>query len=202
MPSPDRVLAFWFSKDIKQRWFAPTSAFDRVIRERFADLFTRAATGELAAWQASPDGCVALCILLDQVPRHIFRGTPRAFATDADAVEVAQRAVDRGFDRGLPSDQKQFLYVPFSHSERLSDQLRAAKLFEAAGLDAALAYVQGHLAIIRRFGRFPHRNAIVGRSSTSEELEFLAQHPEDYGQSAGRAVGRAAPTADDRGAGT
>jgi adenylate cyclase len=197
MPSTDRVLAFWFSDDIKPHWFAPTSAFDQVIRKRFADLFARAATGELAAWKASPDGCVALCVLLDQVPRNMFRGTPRAFATDLEARAIAEHAVAKGFDRDLPPDQKQFLYMPFSHSERLADQSRAVKLFESAGLDNALVYVQGHLAIIRRFGRFPHRNAILGRSSTPEELEFLAQHSEDYGQS----TGRAALTDDNRGAG-
>jgi uncharacterized protein (DUF924 family) len=126
---------------------------------------------------------VALCILLDQMPRNLFRGTPRAFATDPKALEIAARAVDLGLDRELPPEQRHFLYLPFSHSERLADQLRAAALFKAAQLSDALAYVRDHhLAIIRRFGRFPHRNAILGRPSTPEELEFLARDGEDFGQ--------------------
>ena len=179
----DEILAFWFSEDSKQRWFAPTPAFDRLIRERFAGLVARAAGGELEAWERSAKGCVALCILLDQMPRNLFRGTPRAFATDHKALDIAARAVDLGLDQELPPEQKQFLYLPFAHSERLADQLRAAALFEAAHLSETLAYVQDHhLAIIRRFGRFPHRNPILGRSSTPEELEFLARHGEDFGQ--------------------
>ena len=184
MESIAEVLAFWFSEAARQRWFAPTPDFDREIRERFANLSARAARGELCAWERSPEGCLALCILLDQMPRHIHRGTPRVYGADDVALEVAERAVTRGFDRGLPPERKQFLYLPFSHSERLADQLRALALFEAAGLAEALSYVRGHLRIIRQFGRFPHRNAILGRASTPEELEFLTRQPQDYGQKA------------------
>jgi len=167
LSSIDEILAFWFSEDSKPRWFAPTPAFDRLIRERFADLVALAAGGELDGWERSPRGCVALCILLDQMPRNLFRGTPRAFATDHMARDIAAHAVDLGFDQELLPEQRQFLYLPFSHSERLADQLRAAALFEAAQLGETLAYVRDHhLAIIRRFGRFPHRNAILGRPST------------------------------------
>jgi uncharacterized protein (DUF924 family) len=139
----------------------------------------------MASWQNSPGGCLALCLLLDQMPRNMFRGTPAAYATDGKARDVARRALHRGFDRGLAHDLKKFLYPPFSRSERLADQRRAVQVFEAAGFDeATLGYVRGHVSIIRRSGRFPHRNAILGRASTPEELAFLAQHPEDYGQSA------------------
>jgi uncharacterized protein (DUF924 family) len=177
------ILDLWFSEETRRCWFEPTPAFDREIRERFADVWTRAAHGDLKDWEQSPEGCLALCVLLDQMPRNMFRGTPRAYGTDSRAREVAVRAVDRAFDLSLPSEQKHFLYLPFSHSERLADQARALALFESAGLDEALVYIRGHLAIIRQFGRFPHRNAILGRPSTPEELEFLAQHPENYGQS-------------------
>lgn len=179
------VLDFWFSEDSETRWFAPTPAFDQEIRRRFAERFAQAATGELRSWEERPEGCVALCILLDQMPRNMFRGSPRAFAADAKALAIAERAVSRGFDRELSPEHKQFLYLPFVHSEELANQLRALALFEAAGLREALQYVKDHLALIRRFGRFPHRNAILGRTSTPEELEFMAKHKNDSGQRAG-----------------
>ena len=118
------------------------------------------------------------------MPRNMFRGTPRAFATDDQALAVAKRAVNRGLDCRLRPDYKNFLYMPFMHSERHADQLQAVQLFESAGLGEALGYAKGHLSIIRRFGRFPHRNAILGRISTPEELEFLAQYKDHYGQRA------------------
>jgi uncharacterized protein (DUF924 family) len=187
------VLEFWFAEDNKPLWFAPTPDFDQAIRERFGETFARAAAGKLNSWEDSPEGCVALCLLLDQMPRHMFRGTPRAFATDEKAVAVAGRALSREFDGRLPPDHKTFLYMPFMHSERLADQLRALALFESAGLSEALGYSKGHLAIIQRFGRFPHRNGILGRTSTPEELEFLAQHEDHYGQRAEDAPDQVAP---------
>jgi uncharacterized protein (DUF924 family) len=178
------VLDFWFADDAERLWFASTPTFDQEIRKRFAGRFAQAANGELKSWEESPEGCVALCILLDQMPRNMFRGSPRAFATDAKALAIAERAVNRRFDRELTADHKQFLYLPFVHSEDVANQLRALALFEAAGLREALEYVRDRLALIRRFGRFPHRNAMLGRTSTSEELKFLAQRPNDYGQRA------------------
>lgn len=181
------VLDFWFAEDTRPLWFAPTPEFDMAIRERFGQTFARAAACELRSWEAGPEGCVALCLLLDQMARNMFRGTPRAFASDDEALAVAKRAVDRGFDHRLPPDCKNFLYMPFLHSERLEDQLRAVALFESAGLGKALDYAKRHLSTIRRFGRFPHRNAILGRASTREELEYLAQHEDHYGQRAAKA---------------
>jgi uncharacterized protein (DUF924 family) len=123
----------------------------------------------------------------------MFRGTPRAFATDHQAVAVAKGAVDRGFDRRLAPDRQGFLYMPFMHSEQLPDQQRAVALFESAGLREALEYAEDHLSTIRRFGRFPHRNAILGRTSTPEGLAFLARHDRHYGQRAEEAAHRVAP---------
>jgi uncharacterized protein (DUF924 family) len=170
------ILDFWFSDDAERLWFASTPAFDQEIRERFAGRFAQAASDALTSWEESPEGCVALCILLDQMPRNMFRGSPRAFATDAKALAIAERAVSRRFDRDLTADHKQFLYLPFAHSEDVANQLRALALFEAAGLREALAFVRDRLALIRRFGRFPHRNAMLGRTSTAEELRFLSHH--------------------------
>jgi uncharacterized protein (DUF924 family) len=192
------ILDFWFAEDTKPLWFAPTPDFDRAIRQRYGATFARAAAGELTSWEASPEGCVALCLLFDQMPRHMFRGTPRAFATDHEAVAVAGRAVRRGFDHRLSSSHKIFLYMPFMHSERLADQLRAVALFGSAGLSEPSDYAKDHLSIIRRFGRFPHRNPILGRSSTPAELEFLAQHAEHYGQRAEEAPDGIAPPDPDR----
>ena len=182
MRDVQEVLDFWFAEDAERLWFASTPAFDQEVRKRFARRVAHAASGELRSWEEGPEGCVALCILLDQMPRNMFRGSPRAFATDAKALAIAERAVSRRFDRELTPDHKQFLYLPFVHSEEVTNQLRALALFEAAGLREALEYVKERLALIRRFGRFPHRNAILGRTSTPEELKFLAQYPNDYGQ--------------------
>ena len=178
------VLEFWFSGDARKAWFHSSPAFDQTIRKRFAQLFARAATGDLRIWQTSPEGCLALCILLDQMPRNMFRGDPRAFATDERALAVAEHALAESFDRELTSEQKQFIYMPFMHSENLANQLRALALFESSGMTEQRRFAEEHVAIIRRFGRFPHRNAIFGRPSTEAEAEYLSEVQERYGQAA------------------
>ncbi|MGH6944575.1 MAG: DUF924 family protein [Geminicoccaceae bacterium] len=176
------ILDFWFHENARARWFASTSAFDQEIRRRFGELYARAATGALKEWERSAEGCLALCILLDQFPRNIFRGDARAFATDHKALAIAERAVAEGFDRRLPAERKQFLYMPFMHSENLGNQLRAIALLEAARLDEGRRWARDHLNLIRRFGRFPHRNAVLGRPSTPDELAFLEYSEERFGQ--------------------
>lgn len=176
------VLDFWFAEDSRPHWFQPSAEFDRAVRRRLAKLLARAVTDELDHWQENAEGCLALCILLDQVPRHVFRGDARAYAADDKALAVAEQAVKRGFDRQLPAEGQHFLYLPFMHSEELANQLRALALCEVAGLHEARRYAEGHLAIIRRFGRFPHRNAILGRETTPAEAAFLEESGEHYGQ--------------------
>ena len=176
------VLDFWFREDVKPFWFEPDPSFDQLVRKQFAELFARAATGELKAWETSLEGCLALCILLDQMPRHMFRGDPRAFATDDKALAIAEHALANRFDAELPAERKQFLYLPFMHSESLSNQLRALALFESQGIPRNRRYAEEHVAIIRRFGRFPHRNAILGRPSTDAETVWLEEATERYGQ--------------------
>ena len=176
------VLEFWFSDEARSAWFQSSPAFDQTIRKRFGELFARAATGELKTWQTSAEGCLALSILLDQIPRNMFRGDPRAFATDDRALAVAEHALAQGFDRELASEEKQFLYLPFMHSESLANQLRALALFESQGMDENRRFAEEHVAIIRRFGRFPHRNAIFGRPSTEAETEYLNEVEERHGQ--------------------
>lgn len=177
------ILIFWFAEETKARWYDATAAFDETCRKRFGDLVDRARAGGLGAWQETADGTLALCLLLDQVPRNIFRGTPNAFATDPQAVEVASRAIDQGFDQELDLEKRKFLYLPFMHSEALKDQERSLTLSRAVNDENTLAYAVDHADIIKRFGRFPHRNTILGRESTSEELAFLADGAKDYGQS-------------------
>jgi uncharacterized protein (DUF924 family) len=182
MEEISEVLDFWFAEDSKAHWFEPSAEFDRAVRRRLAKLLARAVTGELDHWQESAEGCLALCILLDQVPRHVFRGDARAYAADDKALAVAEHAVSRGLDRQLTTDGQRFLYLPFMHSEEIANQLRALALCEAAGLHETKVYAEEHLAVVRRFGRFPHRNAIVGRETTAAEAAFLEEAGKDYGQ--------------------
>jgi uncharacterized protein (DUF924 family) len=178
------ILDFWFGDQARAHWFQASPTFDQTIRKRFGELFARAVTGELESWESSPEGSLALCILLDQMPRNMFRGDASAFIADDKALAVAERAIRAGFDQGLPADRQQFLYLPFMHSEVLANQMRALALCEAAKLRDAAGHAAGHLRIIRRFGRFPHRNAILGRPSTPEELDFLEESGQSFGQEA------------------
>jgi uncharacterized protein (DUF924 family) len=180
MSAPDgvrAVLAFWFSPETRDRWFEASEAFDAEVRRALGPWHDAAAAGRLETWRPSADGCLALCILLDQVPRNIFRGTSRAFATDAHALAVARHAIERGFDLALEDmDQRIHFYLPFEHSESLADQERAVALCrERIGEGEYLTYAERHREIIARFGRFPHRNAILGRASTPEEVAFLGE---------------------------
>jgi uncharacterized protein (DUF924 family) len=167
----EEVLRFWFGQDAK-RWFEKNATFDAEIRSRFLPLYE-----ELAAnsdWLAQPRDCLARIVALDQFPRNMFRGTPRAFATDALALAAAKHAVARGYDRNLSPVEKQFVYLPFEHSESLADQQRACELMKPLG-EELYGWAVKHKVIIERFGRFPHRNQILGRKSTPEEIEFLKQ---------------------------
>jgi len=166
------VLAFWRGAG-EDRWYKKDSAFDDEVRRRFLGLWQSAAAGGLSAWEASDDGALALTIVLDQFPRNMFRGDPRAYATDAMAREVAARAIERGTDARIDPALLQFLYLPFMHSEHLSDQLRCVELFRKAGSAENREYAEHHADIIRRFGRFPHRNYLLDRRTTPQEQAFL-----------------------------
>jgi uncharacterized protein (DUF924 family) len=180
------LIDFWFGPPsaptrFEQRdvWFRVDPAFDAQCRAQFGALRERAAAGDCADWALEAEPGLALILLLDQLPRNFFRGSAEAFATDAQAREAARAVLGRGFDRSLPASWRQFVYLPFEHSEDLADQELSVKL--AAGLagDSAFAraldYAQRHHAIIARFGRFPHRNAALGRTSTPEEEAFLKE---------------------------
>ena len=176
------MLLFWFGPPAERgkahkRWFVKDPAFDAEIRDRFLPLYEEARAGRRAHWKAQPADGLALVIVLDQFPRNMFRGTPRAFESDPLALEAARQAVERGFDRDMPAVERLFLYLPFEHSERLADQELACELMQP--LEAlqpeldAYRYAVLHRDIVARFGRFPHRNAVLGRPSTPEEIAFL-----------------------------
>ena len=169
---PSEVLAFWRAAG-PEKWYKKDGDFDAEIARCFLSTYEAAAAGQLSHWEDTPEGALALVITLDQFPRNMFRGNPRTFATDALARAVADRAITRGFDRRITTQERQFLYIPFEHSEDPADQERSLRLFRANDDAEALKWAELHADIIGRFGRFPHRNVILGRNSTAEEQAFL-----------------------------
>jgi len=176
---PTEVVTFWFAKTVQPLWFASTPDFDEILRTRFLETYRAAAAGQLPDWEATAEGALALVIVLDQFPLNLFRSLPESFATEAIAREVADRAIGRGFDQALSPIQRQFLYLPFMHSEALADQERSVRLYQPPGMEENLRFARHHHNLIQRFGRFPHRNAILGRASTADELAYLAS-PEAF----------------------
>jgi uncharacterized protein (DUF924 family) len=182
---PGEVLEFWFSEQARPLWFEQNTAFDEEIRSRFGANVTAAGVGDLDYWVRAVDSSLALVLLLDQFPRNIHRGTLRAFSSDARARAIAGTAIDRGFDRRAPLDRRVFFYLPFEHSEDAKDQARSVALFRrwaeehrGGARERALEqmdYVLRHQEIVERFGRFPHRNAVLGRESTPAEIAFLQE---------------------------
>ena len=172
MTIPDDVLAFWQGAG-PDKWFKKDAAFDAGIRARFLATYEAAARGELGAWEGTAKGALALVITLDQFPRNMFRDDTRAFAADALARGVADRAIARGFDMQVPESQRGFFYLPFEHSENLADQERCVALTRATGDKDLVKWAEIHADIIRRFGRFPHRNKVLGRATTPAEQIFL-----------------------------
>lgn len=171
-PSPADIVKFWRDAGPKS-WFKKDADFDGEIRQRFLITHEAAVAGKLSAWEHSAEGVLALLILLDQFPRNMFRGEARAFASDPLARAIAAGALVRGFDAQVPGDMRGFFYLPFEHSEDLADQERAVAFYKLKGNADGLKWAEIHADIIRRFGRFPHRNAVLGRASTPEEQAFL-----------------------------
>ena len=174
----DGVLKFWFERE-RKAWFEKNPQFDEEIRQRFRGLYQLGAAGELREWRQAPASCLALVVLLDQFPRNMFRGSAQAFAADPLARDAARVIVDSGWDKAMTPDERLFAYLPFEHSESLADQERCVALMKEIAVFPETTdmpkWAEAHLVIIRRFGRFPHRNAALGRASTPEELEFLQQ---------------------------
>jgi len=171
--TPSEILTFWFSDRVKPLWFNSTPEFDAELKENYQDIYAAALSGDLSEWQNSSEGCVALVVILDQFPLNMYRGLAESFDGEAKAREIAKGAISKGIDEQIPDEQKAFLYMPLMHSENLADQDLCVSLFEAAGLKENLRFARHHQEIVRRFGRFPHRNKILGRTSSKEELEYL-----------------------------
>jgi uncharacterized protein (DUF924 family) len=207
---PETLLGFWFGDDLSTTdavaartalWFEASAEFDRALRERFGDWPDRARRGEFDAWQESARDALALVITLDQLPRNLFRGRPESFAYDERARAVALRALERGLDELVHPIEAAFFYLPLEHAEDLALQQRSVRLFDALAdepqephgerLAEYRAYAERHRDVIERFGRFPHRNAVLGRESTPEELRWLAEHGSGFGgdASGARAAG-------------
>lgn len=174
------ILSFWLGEpgssndaQYKDFWFQSTPEFDQQIKEKFEPIYQKAVKGELDGLGQTPEGSLALVILLDQFPRNTYRGTPQAFASDVKALKVTKDALEKKFDREFLPTQRMFLYLPFEHSEDIEDQNKSVKLFETLGDALALKYAVEHRDVIAKFGRFPHRNAILGRENTLEKIKFL-----------------------------
>lgn len=174
------VLDFWLLQNGPEQWFSRDDALDKQIRSTFWELYERAVAGRLDSWRKTPRGCLGEIILLDQFSRNLFRDDPRAYAADNQAREILALALTEGFDVGMSADERRFLYMPLQHSENLADQARSVELFSTLEDDKTFEYTLRHQEIIARFGRFPHRNAALGRSSTVEEIAFLQERNSSF----------------------
>ena len=166
------IVSFWQNAG-EESWFKSDPAFDAAVRERFLETYHAGAAGQLNDWEQSAQGALALTILLDQFPRNMFRGTPDAFATDKLALDIVKRAIGTGYDKNVAAELHTFFYMPFMHSEELAEQERCVALMEQGGKQENIKYAEIHRDAIKRYGRFPHRNEILGRTSTPDEIAYL-----------------------------
>jgi len=171
----DDIISFWFDEITPQDWWKKNDDFDQKIKDKFHTVYQKAAAGELFMWRKTPLSSLAEVIILDQFPRNMFRDTPKAFATDNLALCLTQNAIDKGYDIELNPSQKSFLYMPMMHSESLRIHKRAVELFGAPGMENNLNFELKHKTIIDKFGRYPHRNDILERTSTQQEVDFLKE---------------------------
>lgn len=184
----DTVLEFWFGKpgdpgygEARESWFKSTPELDAETRERFGALYEDVAAGKLDGSMDTPNGCLALILVLDQFPRNIFRGSAKAFATDAKALAISKHAIDKRFDVGMTEHEKTFLYMPFQHSEDLADHQRSVEIFSTLETKETFEFAKAHRAVIEQFGRYPHRNKVLGRTNTPAEEEYL-KDADSWGQ--------------------
>lgn len=172
--SPQSLLQFWYGEPMRQHWFRSTAEIDQQIREQYESSWQQAARGELDHWADTAEGCLALIILLDQLPLNMYRGERLGYSTESAAVRWCLYGIELGYDQQLANDRLGFFYMPLMHSENLVHQDLAVEKFHQAGLESNLRFARHHRDLIQRFGRFPHRNDILGRESTEEERQYLA----------------------------
>lgn len=174
---PEDVIHFWFTDGSQANWFEQNEVFDDLIRSKFLDLWEAACAGKIDSWADTPEGALALILVLDQFTRNLNRDSADAFAQDEKAVGVSKKAVDRGFDEDLDRDQRQFMYMPLMHSENIADQYECLSLMrDRVGKPQPILYAEKHLEVIEKFGRFPHRNDVLGRTSSMAELAWVDQN--------------------------
>lgn len=170
----NELIDYWYSEDISRYWFNSTEIIDDQIRQRYESVWQAAKDGKLDHWMEFAQGCLALIIVLDQLPLNMFRGMAKSFSTEFKAIKVAHHTIEKGFDKLIPKQQLAFLYMPLMHSENLQDQDLSVNCFEQAGLDENTKFAEHHRDIVKRFGRFPHRNKVLGRESSEQELVYLS----------------------------
>ncbi len=169
----NNVLDFWYNDAMSKHWFSSTPAIDQEITQNFEAIWQKAKNNDLDCWKKSADGCLALCIVLDQMPLNMFRNQKVSFSTEQQAVVITKHAIKFGFDKEIDQDKVSFLYMPLMHSENMTDQDLAVQMFKEAELEGNLQFAKHHRGIVEEFGRFPHRNEILGRKSTQLELDYL-----------------------------
>jgi len=169
----NEILEYWYSDKVSKQWFSSTPELDQEIKEKYESLWESGLNGELDGWKSTAEGCLALIILLDQFPLNMYRGQANSFESEKKAIEIALYAIDKGFDKKIAIDKLSFMYVPFMHSEKLEHQNLSVKLFLNNNLTNNLRFAEHHREIVKKFGRFPHRNQTLGRESTELEIEYL-----------------------------
>lgn len=171
--TPESILKFWYSEKVKSKWFNSSIEFDKEIKSSYEEVWRDVLQGKYNAWKDSAEGCLALAIILDQFPLNMFRGEVKSFSSEAMAIKIVKKAIELKFDQKIEIDKLSFLYMPLMHSENIDDQTLSVKLFEEADLIDNLRFAKHHKGIIEKFGRFPHRNEILQRQSTQDEIDYL-----------------------------
>jgi len=171
--TPETIINFWYSDRIKKKWFNSTEKLDKEIKESYEHVWKNAIRGEYNEWKNTAEGCLALAIIFDQLPLNMFRGEVESFSTEGMAVKITKHAVEKGFDQAINKERVAFLYMPLMHSESMDDQNLSVSLFEKAGLTDNWKFAKHHRGIVEKFGRFPHRNEILRRHSSQDEIDYL-----------------------------
>lgn len=171
--TPESIIKFWYSDSVKSKWFNSSIEFDKELKSNYENIWREVLSGEYTSWTESAEGCLALVIILDQFPLNMFRGDVKSFSSEGMAIKIAKKAIENGFDKLIDKEKVSFLYMPLMHSENIEDQNLSVKLFEEAELMDNLRFAKHHRDIVKNFGRFPHRNKILQRESSQEEIDYL-----------------------------